>query len=185
MAERIRSNLVIGLVAVAVAVLLLAVWIPLDTDTGLIERVRRRITIGDALAPSLAATFLLLGGAMLALAERRAPDQPRPGAAALGHVGAIIGLLALATLAMRHAGPAAVRVFGPEGAEYRLLRDTVPWKHLGFLLGGTAMVAGLIALVEGRATWQAVLVGLLATLAMIALYDLPFEDLLLPPNGDV
>jgi hypothetical protein len=30
-----------------------------------------------------------------------------------------------------------------------------------------------------------VLVGALVVLALVAIFDLPFDDLLLPPNGDV
>ena len=85
---------------------------------------------------------------------------------------------------MRWLGPLAVELFGAEGS-YRALRDTAPWKHLGFVAGGTLLVAGLMALVEGRLTMRGVVIGLLATFALILLYDLPFDDLLLPPNGDV
>ena len=45
--------------------------------------------------------------------------------------------------------------------------------------------AGLMALVDGRVSWTGVVTGLLAALVLVALYDLPFDDLLLPPNGDV
>jgi len=81
-------------------------------------------------------------------------------------------------------GPAAVWALTEDGA-YRNLRDTAPWKYVGYVAGGTLLVAGLMALVEGNVTWRGVMIGLLATLALIAVYDLPFEDLLLPPNGDV
>ena len=86
---------------------------------------------------------------------------------------------------MRWTGPAAVALFGPEGVGYRALRDTVPWKLIGFLCGGTVMILGPIVLVERRLRWQAVAVAVVATVAMIVIYDLPFDDLLLPPNGDV
>ncbi len=83
---------------------------------------------------------------------------------------------------MRFAGPLAA-AFTESG--YRPLRDTIPWKYIGFIAGGTCLVAGLKALVEGRVTMRGVVIGLAACLVLIALYDLPFDDLLLPPNGDV
>ena len=69
--------------------------------------------------------------------------------------------------------------------EYRLLRDTVPWKYVGFASGGFVIVAGASSVVEGRFSRSAALAGIVAVLLIIALYDLPFDDLLLPPNGDV
>ena len=85
---------------------------------------------------------------------------------------------------MRWAGPMAVALFA-DGSGYRALRDTAPWKLIGFITGGTFLVVSLMTLVDGRPTWRGVLIGLAAVLAMIAIYDLPFDDLLLPPNGDV
>ncbi|MEM9048722.1 MAG: hypothetical protein AAGC92_08385 [Pseudomonadota bacterium] len=185
---RDRSHLVLGLGVAAFALLLLTLWIPLDAETGLIERVRRRVSIGDALAPSIAGGFLLLGGLLLALAERPGRGTPRLTGALLGHIAISLAIIALATLIMRYAGPLSVALANPGGAEpleYRLLRDTPPWKHIGFLLGGVVLIAGLIWQVERHLTLRMLLLALLATLAMIALYDLPFDDLLLPPNGDV
>ena len=84
---------------------------------------------------------------------------------------------------MRWAGPALAGLLTDEG--YRPLRDTAPWKYLGFLVGGSGMIAAMISLVEGRISRRAVLIGLVAAVALILVYDLPFDDLLLPPNGDV
>jgi hypothetical protein len=68
---------------------------------------------------------------------------------------------------------------------YRDLRDTLPWKYIGFLLGSTGLITTCIAAIETRFSWRALLIALVATTALMALYDLPFDDLLLPPNGDV
>lgn len=188
MHERDRSSLLLGLLVAAFAVILLLLWIPLDTETGIIEKVRRRINIGDALAPSIAGGFLLIGGLLLALAERPARGGPRLTGALLTHIAVSLAVLALATLVMRYAGPLALAIVdlgSDEPREYRLLRDTIPWKHIGFVLGGSTLIAGLIWQAEGRFTLRTILVAVLATLVMVGLYDLPFEDLLLPPNGDV
>ena len=183
-----RSNLILGICFAAFALLLIFVWIPLDTDTGLIEKVRRQVTIGDALAPSVAGLFLLLGGLILILFERNAPDQPEVDPVNLGFMAVVFVLLAASFLVMRYGGPALVALVNlmrETPLEYRLLRDSAPWKYIGFFFGGTLMIGGLISLVEGRVTLRAALIGIVAVLAMIAVYDLPFDDLLLPPNGDV
>lgn len=183
-----NSNLLLGLGCLAFALFLALVWIPLDVETGLVEKVRRRHVIGDALAPTLAAVFIALAGLGLLLFERRAQAQPVIPAASLRFLAAVILLTVIGFAIMRYAGPLAVELAQPfAGAdlEYRLLRDTAPWKYIGFLLGGTFLVASLVTLVETRLSWRAVLIGVLACLAIIATFDLPFDDLLLPPNGDV
>lgn len=183
-----RSNLVLGLLIVAFSLVLLFVWVPLDTETGLIEKVRRQVTIGDALAPTVAGLFLLIGGAILVLFERKSPQQPTVGLSSLGFIGAVALVLIVSLLAMRFAGPALVAIANLASdtpQEYRPLRDAIPWKYTGYLLGGSAMLVGLISLVEGRVRALTVGVAIAAVVVLIILYDLPFDDLLLPPNGDV
>lgn len=183
-----RHNLVIGLVFVGLALLAALVWIPLDTDTGIIEKVRGRQNIGDAMAPTVACGFLILGGVLLILTERRAPDQPVLRLAQLGFISRILAVIITGLVVMRYTGPAVAELINltrAEPIEYRVLRASLGWKHLGFALGGTFIVAGMIAIVERGLTRRAVFTGLLAVALMIAVFDLPFEDLLLPPNGDV
>ena len=181
-----QGHIVLGLVCVAFALLTLAVWIPLDTDTGLVETVRRRIQIGDALAPSVAAVFVLTGGVMTVLRPGAATGEDMPAGA--WHFGArLLACLVVGYLITLHAGPLAVAVahsVRETPLEYRLLRGDFPWKYIGFVLGGTFAIAGCIALTEKRLSGAAVLVGLGAVLGMILLFDVPFDDLLLPPNGD-
>ena len=57
-----NSDFKIGIGGLLAGCLILLVWIPLDVETGLIEKVRSQVTIGDAMAPSLAAAVLILGG---------------------------------------------------------------------------------------------------------------------------
>ncbi len=188
MSVRSKSNLYLGLVCLGFATLLLFIWIPLDTQTGWIEKVRRQVTIGDSLAPSVAAIFLLVGGAVLIAAERGAPDQPRLTSANLRFIGSVFMILLVGLVIMRYCGPLLVLIanmFSVEAQEYRLLRDTVPWKYAGYFPGGIVIISGLIALIEGRITGRTVLISTIAVMVLIAIYDLPFDDLLLPPNGDV
>jgi len=182
-----HTNLYIALGAVALAVLTAFVWIPLDVDTGLIEKVRRQVTIGDALGPAVAAAIIGLGGVALLL-QRGGADSARLTWFNLGFVLLLLGLFAVAFAVMRWTGPALVQIvslLSGEELSYRSLRDTAPWKYLGFLPGCALLIATAISFIEGRLSWRAVLTGLAASGALIALYDLPFDDLLLPPNGDV
>ncbi|MDJ0825757.1 MAG: hypothetical protein QNJ16_09670 [Rhodobacter sp.] len=182
-----RTNLYLSLGSIGFALVLGLVWAPLDSGTGLIETVRRQVTIGDALAPTLAAGMIGLGG-VLVLAQRRAPDPGGLGPANLGFLLRFLAVIAVAFALMRWTGPVAVTLANVAVADdltYRALRDTAPWKYLGFFAGGSFLIATLISAVEGRPTLRAVLIAAATTLALIAVYDLPFDDLLLPPNGDV
>lgn len=188
MSVRSRSNLLVGLAAAAVALASIFVWIPLDTDSGLVEKMRGRVVIGDALAPTVACGFLLLGGLLLIIFERDASHQPVIARAQILFFGRMMGVIVLGILVMRYTGPAIaelVNLFRAEPVEYRLLRATPGWKHVGFALGGFITVSGMIAIVERKLTLRAALTALMAVLVIIAVFDLPFEDLLLPPNGDV
>ena len=184
MSSHSRSNLITGLVFLAFAALVAFIWVPLDVETGLVEKVRRRIMIGDALAPTVAAFFIGLGGLVLVLFERKAPDQPSVKLAHVTFVGIQIAILVIGFLIMLYAGPLAVSLFSGD-TEYRLLRDTAPWKYVGYFLGGIFIVAGLISQSEGRLTLRSVVIAIGVVVALIIIYDVPFEDLLLPPNGDV
>jgi hypothetical protein len=177
-----RANVLLGLLACAGALAVALLWVPMDTNTGLIEKVRRQVTIGDALAPALAAGFILLGG-LLVLFFEPAENAKLLTAKHLQFLTAFLLLMCVSFMIMRWSGPAIGALVLEEG--YRPMRDTAPWKYIGFILGGVVLIAGLIALVEGRVSLRGVALGLLATIALIVVYDLPFDDLLLPPNGDV
>ena len=179
-----RSNMYLGILCVAFAALVAFVWIPLDVETGIIEKVRRQTNIGDALAPTVAAFFVGVGGVLLLVFERNDTNQPRLVSANVRSISILIGILVVGFLIMLYAGPLTVYLL-QDGVEYRLLRDSAPWKYIGYFLGGTFIVSGLISHVEGRFSGRNVVIGICVVVVLIAIYDLPFEDLLLPPNGDV
>jgi hypothetical protein len=172
----------LGLAVILCALAALLFWLPFDIDTGLVETVRRRITIGDSLMPTVALGFVVLGGLMTAVAPQ--PGAPRLTIAHAAFLARLAAWLILAFALMRWSGPLTVEMLGVE-TDYRALRDTAPWKYIGFVLGGTALVSGLTSLAEGRFSLRGLVLGLAASFVLIALYDLPFDDLLLPPNGDV
>ncbi len=188
MSAQSRSNLYLGLLLIAFALLLIFIWIPLDSKTGIVEKARGRFIIGDALAPTVAAGFVLLGGLLLLFFERNAPSQPHLSKSQITFVARLTALVVVSFTIMRFAGPIAVEIinlFRADQMEYRLLRATPGWKHIGFFLGGVTMISGIVSVVERKLTRRAILTGVIATLVLIAVFDLPFEDLLLPPNGDV
>ena len=76
-----------------------------------------------------------------------------------------------------------LQALGADLPEYRLLIDTVPYKYIGFACGGFLMVFGLISWVEGRPSRKAAMIAIGAVIALIIVYDVPFDSLLLPPNG--
>jgi hypothetical protein len=186
---RLRNpNFVLGIIVLLAAALAIFVWVPLDTGSGLIQHVRGQEKIGDAMAPTVVLCVLGVAGALLMWEARTKPTSAMPTRSNLRYVGLLFGMFLLSILLMRWTGPAAVHIagiFDPAITSYRDLRDTVPWKYLGFLTGGTFMVAGLICILERRITWRAVIIGFAAVLVLIALYGVPFHDLLLPPNGDL
>ncbi len=185
---RLTPDRVIGLLAIVLGIVAILWWVPADAGSPLIERVRGRLRIGDAMAPTVALAILVLGGVVLLLETRLAKHSIRLSPRSLIFLVHCLIVIAVAFALMRWIGPIAVAGWAAatdSTATYRDLRDTVPWKYLGFLVGGTFLVATPIVLCERRFSLRAVLIGLFSAAAMMAVYDLPFDDLLLPPNGDV
>ena len=180
-----RPNLILGLSILIFGLVVVFLWVPADTETGIFEKVRRKFEIGDGFAPTLSGLVLILSGMLLLLELRRPALFGDMGRIDPRFVLEILFVLALSLVLMRWAGPVAASFLAADGAEYRTLRDTIPWKYVGFLLGGVVMVTGGIVIAERRFSLSALAVGIAAVLALITVYDLPFEDLLLPPNGDV
>ena len=58
-------NLAVALTGCGFALLALAVWIPLDVDTGVIDVWRRNVRIGDAMLPVFSAAGMALAGAVI------------------------------------------------------------------------------------------------------------------------
>lgn len=185
-------------IGLAVATLLLAltvalVWAPLDSDTPLIYQFRRQVYVGDAFLPVLAGlgmAFAALVHLVLSLlrgpgaGDFRAPPLDR---LALAFAGAVFLLCCSALILIYWSGTVALAVWSPvlEGSpSYREMRGTMPWTHLGFLFGGCWLVIGLTALTEGRLRLSRVFWAVVYVLALIAVFDLPFDTLLLPPNAD-
>lgn len=197
----------LGLFCVAFAAFAVFYWIPVDVETGIVEQDRREVIIGDGMAPSfLALCILVLAVAMIVgsglelLRGRRAAtpapaasedrDADVPGSLTPSNLGFLLRLfcfVASALVLMVWLGPLTVDAIGALGFEignYRQLRDTVPYKYIGFIAGGFVIVFGLISMIEGGPNRRALFTALFTITALIVLYDVPFDQLLLPPNGD-
>ncbi len=182
-----RTNVIIGLVFVIVALAVALLLVPFDVETSYFEKHRRQLNVGDSLAPTLAAAFILFGGLLLIM-ERCANTHKQLSWANFRYLLLFLLIILFSLSLMRWTGPLVtglLNLFTADDLEYRPLRDTTPWKHLGFFFGGGFLIASLISLVDGKMTIRAVSISVIAIFAMIAVYDLPFDDLLLPPNGDV
>lgn len=177
---KFTQDRVLGLIAIALGLFVALYWAGADSETGLIEKLRGRYSVGDALAPTVAGVFLALAGLWLAITADVKVTFTRANA---GFIAAVIGLLFISLGLMRWGGPWIVEAI--TGADYRPQRDTAPWKYIGFLLGGTTMISALIYVVERQVRWSRLIIALGVTVFLAFFYDIPFEDLLLPPNGDV
>jgi hypothetical protein len=181
-------NLVLGLAALCFGLFAIFVWVPLDSGSGIVIKSRGKFKVGDALAPTVAFSLLCIAGLMVIFEQRRGATSPKINPKS--HVFALLflGIFAVSILLMRWTGPIIVHLLGvgaDQGIGYRELRDTAPWKYLGYVTGGTVLITATITLASRVFKPRFLLIGFGMACLMAAIYDLPFEDLLLPPNGDV
>ena len=182
MRVRVSQDAILGLLVLALGLFIVLVWAPLDSGSGIAEKVRGRWAIGDALGPSVAGVVLMVSGARLLAGALRRGAAPTVRLSNLKFLAAFLGIAVLALAVMRLAGPLAAEL---TVGDYRPLRDEPPWKYIGFVGGGGLLVFGLISLVERRLSLARLALAFAVALALALACDLPFEDLLLPPNGDV
>ncbi|MEZ5659307.1 MAG: hypothetical protein R3E83_12515 [Burkholderiaceae bacterium] len=189
-----RSDRIVGALALAFALVLLLLWIPADVESGVIETFRRRTTIGDAMLPTMLGYGIGAIGLWLLLRPRRAPSPDGPGADSndtgfgLQNLRFLIWMAAVLVaclLAMRWTGPIVADLAGSAEGGYRSLRDTVPWKYLGYLVGGFLLLSALLIRLNGGMRIRWLMIALVCVVVLMLLIDVPFDDLLLPPNGDV
>ncbi len=184
MSRLLKPDVVLGLLVTAFSLVLLFLWIPNDVDGDAINIVRRRASIGDPMAPTVTGYLLLISGTMLAVTGFFRPVGKEAFTRRnLAYVAATAAVLALFVSVMLFTGPVLVSALGI-AEEYRLVRTTPPWKYSGYLIGGSALMIGMIVAVERRLSRRTLILGLMVPLAIALFYDLPFDDTLLPPNGD-
>ena len=74
-------------------------------------------------------------------------------------------------------------IIGITDNTYRQLSATAPYKYTGISLGGFFLVFALISWVQQEITLRAAGIAAGMVLILIFAYDVPFDTLLLPPNG--
>lgn len=182
----------LGVLFVVLSTITLVIWIPNDIEGDLIETFRRQKSIGDALGPTIVAVGALIASLLMAVtsffsrakipSDRRTPDLQ-----SLSYELRVAAVLTVSLVVMTYSGPLtvdAINAMGYDIGSYRELRDTLPYKYIGFSVGGFMMIFGLIGVIENRLSSSAAIVALTAVIVLTVLYDVPFDNLLLPPNGD-
>ena len=172
----------------------LFIWIPNDIETGVIEIFRRRVTIGDAMAPTMVATGILIISVFLgidAIVNGARSSNPIPEKVldrqSFIFLFKMIVVITLGLSLMFFTGPLCVElsnVLTGEADSYRYLKASFPYKYIGYLVGGFILVFGIIGIIENRFSGSAAWITILTVLLLIILYDVPFDNLLLPPNAD-
>lgn len=183
----LKSDMFLGAFLLVLALGALFVWIPLDIDTGLVERVRRRNVIGDTLAPTAAIILIILasGGLILSRSHSRPVASFANG---LGIFGYFISVFTVTLMVMRYLGPLFISLVNETSAaelNYRNLRNIWPLKYLGYVVGGTFLLSVLSHFMDNGLSRRRIALFFLITFMIALFFDLPFEDILLPPNGDV
>lgn len=201
-----RWNLGLALFCIAFAAFALIYWIPNDIETGVIEKERREWVIGDGMGPFfLSVCMIILSvimgfGSLRILLSGESPQDVGPrkeialgdvdGGLSAGNFSFLFRVLAIVIASMlliNWVGPLTamgLKAIGHDVGTYRELVATVPYKYLGFIAGGFVMVFGLISMIIGRMSMAGFLTAVCTIAALIVLYDVPFDQLLLPPNGD-
>lgn len=175
----------IGVFGFGLALIFLFIWIPLDIDTGILDIWRRSVRIGDAMLPTFAAIGLVISSLAIIARSLRQDPQIGPRKMHLHFILCSVLVFILGIGAMFVLGPLATFVFTAGETPYRLLFDTAPWKYVGFTIGGTLIASGFTALAYRDFQWRFLIIAVTATLTIAFFYDLAFNNLLLPPNGDI
>lgn len=174
----LRQDRLFGALILLASLALLFGWIPNDIESGVVEKVRRRWSIGDAMLPTIAAYVMAAAGLWLVLKPKVDEDAI--------HAAHVIWrpllVIAASLVVMRYLGPFTADLLG---LEYRLIRTQVPWVYLGYVIGGGGMIFVLSCWEENRWTWKRLFISLAIALTIALILDLPLEDVQLPPNGDV
>lgn len=98
----------------------------------------------------------------------------------------IFTILLISMLVIVSAGNVLTKItniIGITDNTYRQLSATAPYKYTGISLGGFFLVFSLISWVQQEITLRAAGIAAGMVLILIFAYDVPFDTLLLPPNG--
>ncbi len=186
-----------GAAVLALAAAALFIWFPRDIRGAFIDiGTGGNPEPGDAFFPVLLASALfILGGVhLVASALGRTSPPPdgddAPGRLTLGnlrffalfHVIVFIGMAVMYWL-----GPLIVDALNGVGlfdASYRQLVDTVPYKYIGYGVGGLLMTLVLVAWSEGGLRRRSLYTVAFVLVGAIVIFDVMLSNVPLPPNAN-
>jgi hypothetical protein len=70
-----KTELVLGAILLVLSLIVALAWIPLDSETGMIETFRRQTTMGDAFLPTVAAVLMAFCAGVHLFMNFRQPDN--------------------------------------------------------------------------------------------------------------
>ena len=69
-----KTELILGTIFLVLGLLAVFAWIPLDSETGMIETFRRQTTMGDAFLPTVAGALMAICAVLHLLMSYRRTD---------------------------------------------------------------------------------------------------------------
>ena len=184
-----------GAVLVVFALVSLFVWFPIDIPTGFffVNAIGREEP-GDAFFPIILAVLLAVLSAVQLIVSllfrgggRAESDSGRISSDNLKFLAVFLLIVGTGLTFMYWLGPAVVGLLNAIGildGSYRNYSDTVPYKYLGYIVGGAMMTLGIIRWTEGRFRGIAVLAVLGILIISVLIFDVALKNVLLPPNAD-
>jgi hypothetical protein len=189
-------NIGFGAALVLFALAALFVWFPRDIIGSFIETNQvGKVGPGDAFFPVLLASAIL-GLSILHLLSML--FQRRTGgdtAATIGkltvaniwflvrfHLVVLLGLFTMYVL-----GPivvSAINAVQGSDLQYKALVDTVPYKYVGYAVGGCLLTMPLIAWAEGGLRLRSIIIVCGMIVLSILIFDVLLSNVQLPPNAD-
>lgn len=204
MAERDRAvspasdpwNIGFGVALCFFALVALLVWFPRDIIGSFIETNQvGKVGPGDAFFPVLLASAILglsIVHLLSMLFQRRTGGDT---AATIGkltvaniwflvrfHLVVLLGLFTMYVL-----GPivvSAINAVQGSDLQYKALVDTVPYKYVGYAVGGCLLTMPLIAWAEGGLRLRSIIIVCGMIVLSILIFDVLLSNVQLPPNAD-
>lgn len=184
-----------GAVLFGLSLLALFVWFPLDIRGGFIEINHvGKPEPGDAFFPILLTSVILaLSGFHILKSFFFASgigDGQASGRLSRSNVVFLVlfhAIVVTGLALMYWLGPLIVALMSSASETeltYRQLVDTIPYKYIGYAVGGMLMTGTLIFWAEGRFAWNRLVIVALVIVASICIFDGLLNNVQLPPNAD-
>ncbi|MGI9523223.1 MAG: hypothetical protein ACR2PG_16425 [Hyphomicrobiaceae bacterium] len=189
-------NIGFGLALCVFALVALFIWFPRDIIGSFIETNQvGKVGPGDAFFPVLLASAILGLSAVHLLSTLLRRRTGVDTATSIGklttanvwflvrfHLVVLFGVLTMFAL-----GPivvSAINVIHGSDLQYKALVDTVPYKYVGYAVGGSLLALPLIAWAEGGLRLRSIIIVCAMIVVSILIFDVLLNNVQLPPNAD-